>query len=185
VRRLFPFFFMICFFLVCFAGCINSNTQQKFPDPNRTITSTTSGSYSSFLTGQPAFSNGSIITDSVWISIDPVNDHIIGDSIIITGNTNLSSQNKILVQVFPKEYISRHFYDCVACHESELGKVARAGDVIITPGKDGINHWVFIVNSSEFVIDESPISYDIDISSSDFNRTSTLSVNTKFNLSKS
>jgi hypothetical protein len=86
--------------------------------------------------------------DGLWITIDPVSDHTIGDKFNITGTTNLPAGEKILVEI-----ISSRYKPGSQCQCSDFGYGA-TGTIQITEGSNGMNRWVFMVDTSYFKPDE-------------------------------
>ena len=80
-----------------------------------------------------------------YISIDPVTDHITGESFIITGTTNLSAGEEILVEVYSPDHM--------------LGPKGTmysgsVGTVKVVKGNNGRNSWSYIVAPSDLKPDK-------------------------------
>ena len=127
---------IVCLIFSLCAGCV-TNTPQGKPEPqppapvlNTTIDKTQGGS------------------QLLWITIDPLSDHNAGDVFTITGTTNLSVSDEILVQVIPEWWIQRPSKS--QCSGEEIiGQIA-TGTFVPVPGNNSLNVWNYSVNSSTF-----------------------------------
>jgi hypothetical protein len=82
------------------------------------------------------------------ITIDPIPDHVLGDTVTFGGTTNLDPGETLTVQIYDAD-----FHPCAKCQvisndsvESCCGSFARP--VIVIPGNCGANTWSLDVNTS-------------------------------------
>ncbi len=91
------------------------------------------------------------------ISLDPVTDHLTGESFIITGTTNIMPGNELLIEISPLNR-TRSIRG--------VNTSGSAGRVTIKQGPDGKNTWSYAISSSDLLPDEYRIvvsSYQADI----------------------
>jgi len=105
---------------------------------------------------QPAVAVGSIPV-TAEISLDPVTDHLTGESFIITGTTNIMPGSELLIEISPLNH-TRSIRG--------INTSGSAGRVTVKQGPDGKNTWSFPISSSDLLPDEYRIvvsSYQSDI----------------------
>jgi hypothetical protein len=85
----------------------------------------------------------------MWITVNPVSSHAVGDVFTIKGTTNILRDEKVFIQVFPGGmYIRDHYGQCAGCHEKEILAFSTYDFVNVTEGDHGINRWSLAVNTS-------------------------------------
>jgi hypothetical protein len=151
----------LCIGLIVFTGCtgILKNNPPSFANITRPeITPLTTFHPS----GSPVFSNGSEVTGGFWVSIDPVEDHTLGENFTVPGKTNLPENTMLSVVVHRpwSGYNDRvHWADWCLMHENqspdqnECG--AAVGEIKVIKGESGVNLWKFDIYG-KFM---SPITY--------------------------
>jgi hypothetical protein len=91
------------------------------------------------------------------ISLDPMTDHLTGESFIITGTTNIMPGNDLLIEISPLNH-TRSI--------KGINTSGSAGRVTIKQGPTGKNTWSYSISSSDLLPDEYRIvvsSYQSDI----------------------
>jgi len=78
-------------------------------------------------------------TTAPWITIDPVSDHVVGDTFLLTGKTNLDPGTVLSVYIIQPPYTGN------PCRPSGFGGDTEA---IVTAGNCGMNTWMSEVNLS-------------------------------------
>ena len=140
--------FLIGFVLA--AGCISSSSQKVLPDANMSAASTPqplSLSISPVITPVQAQCRQENV--SPFISINPIPDHYLGDTITFGGTTNLAPGEQLLTQIY-----TDYFSPCAKCqilkNDSVMhccGSFSRI--IIVKPGDCSMNTWSLDVNTSE------------------------------------
>jgi hypothetical protein len=106
----------------------------------------------------------------MWITVNPVSSHAVGDVFTIKGTTNILRDEKVFIQVFPGGmYIRDHYGQCAGCHEKEILAFSTYDFVNVTEGEHGINRWSLAVNMSGWL----PVMSDVSISDIYRNKTGT------------
>jgi hypothetical protein len=95
---------------------------------------------------QPVSSNGSVVTDNSWISMNPINDHKRNETFTINGSTSLPA--KSIIQVIIAESGSsaakiRTLDDCITEKQKCILYFAR-----VTDNNTGINRWSITTDDS-------------------------------------
>jgi hypothetical protein len=86
--------------------------------------------------------------DEPEITIDPIPDHVLGDTITIGGTTNLHPGEMLTVQIYDGD-----FHPCAKCQVVSNDSVENccgsfAPQVVVRPGNCGTNVWSLDVNTS-------------------------------------
>jgi hypothetical protein len=105
---------------------------------------------------QPAIADDQIPVTGE-ISLDPITDHLTGESFNITGTTNILPGNELLIEISPLNR-TRSI--------KGVNTSGSAGRVTIKQGPDGKNTWSYSISSSDLLPDEYRIvvsSYQSDI----------------------
>jgi hypothetical protein len=93
----------------------------------------------------PGGVSGENISESFFITLDPIGDHYSGDTILMQGLTNLPTSDKLLVEVYSSAYHP-------GIHGVEYGI---SQTVAIMPGGNGTtNHWSIEVTTIDWRQDE-------------------------------
>jgi hypothetical protein len=82
---------------------------------------------------------------SLWIQINPVSDHYVGDIFEVNGTTTCNVKEKILIQIYQSSILLPRGQD----HYTSLN-----GFIIIKNGTCGLNTWAFSSNLSGFLPNE-------------------------------
>jgi hypothetical protein len=93
------------------------------------------------------FATASFVVNPPGASIDPVGEHRVGDTFIITGSTNLAVGDDLSVEV-----TSSSFRPTTKFQSNEFS--GAAGTVKIYSGSGALNTWSFPVDASSFKPDE-------------------------------
>ena len=94
----------------------------------------------------PVFSNGSVVTEDPWISMNPVGDHDKGAVFTLSGSTNLPAKSiiqVIIVQSGPSAAKIRIMDDCITERQKCVVYFAKA-----TGNNTGVNHWNITTDES-------------------------------------
>jgi len=94
----------------------------------------------------PVFSNGSVVTDGPWISMNPFGDHKKSETFIITGSTSLPVKSVIEVIIVESGSSAaniRTLDDCITKKQKCVLYFARA-----TGAETGINLWSITTDDS-------------------------------------
>jgi len=93
-----------------------------------------------------SFSEVSFIVSPSATSIDPIGNHIVGDSFVITGSTNLAIGDALAVEV-----ISSSFRPTT---KQQSGEFSGASGTVYVGKGSGLNRWSFPVDSAGWKPDE-------------------------------
>ncbi len=82
------------------------------------------------------------VNTTPWITIDPVENHVIGDKFIISGTTNLAPGDVLLVTLDRTDpaYLAR-------MRASEVERSVMPAEITVMNGTPGNNTWQFSVNT--------------------------------------
>lgn len=89
-----------------------------------------------------------------FIRIDPTGMVYRGEKILITGITNLPENTTLLYAIIQQSNTSILKIDPKTGTQERRGGFTRTGLVPVLRGDDGINHWSFAIDSTEFIQDE-------------------------------
>ena len=108
---------------------------------------------------QPVFSNGSVVADSSWISMNPIGDHKKSETFTITGSTDLPVKSIIEVIIVQSSNASaadiRTLDDCIREKQRCVLYFGR-----VTAGTTGVNRWsVTTDDSNDLLLKESATRY--------------------------
>jgi hypothetical protein len=95
---------------------------------------------------QPVFSNGSVVTDGSWISMNPISDHKRNETFTITGSTSLPPKSiieVIIVQSGSSAVKIRTLDDCVTEKQKCVLYFTK-----VTDTATGINRWSITTDDS-------------------------------------
>jgi hypothetical protein len=95
---------------------------------------------------QPVFSNGSVVTDGPWISLNPPADHNRSETFTMTGSTSLPAKSiiqVIIVQSGPSAEKIKKLDDCITEKQKCVLYFAKA-----TGTADGISRWSITTDDS-------------------------------------
>lgn len=77
-----------------------------------------------------------------------------GEKILITGTTNLAENTTLLYAIIQQSNTSLLKIDPKTGAQERRGGFTRTGLIPVLGGDDGINHWSFAIDSTEFIQDE-------------------------------
>ena len=118
---------LLCFLLTGFSGCTS-------PSPEKPVLTS------------PVFSNGSAVTDSLWISMNPIGVHKKSGTFTITGSTTLPVKSiieVIIVQSGPSAAKINKVDDCITEKQKCVLYFAKAAG-----NTTGVNHWSITTDDS-------------------------------------
>jgi hypothetical protein len=146
----FPVLLLLLIGMLVSSGCLSAHVAEKPEMPStQTILNTT---VTTVATPVPVISHKPI--NGSFITIDPIPDHYLGDTITFSGTTNLPAGNNITLVIG-----TTAFHGCQkmvpSCNPDTVNAVCCTGDgfhrpVTIVPGSSGINTWLFTVKTSEY-----------------------------------
>jgi hypothetical protein len=136
MKKLLVIVWIVCLIFSLCAGCV-TNTPQVKPEPQSPATVLN-------ITTDKTQADSQLL----WITVDPVSNHDAGDVFTITGTTNLSVSDEILVQVIPEWWIQRPSKS--QCGGKEIIGQGATGTIVPVPGNNSLNLWNFSINSSTF-----------------------------------
>ena len=93
------------------------------------------------------FATTSFIVGNPTAIIKPIGEHYVGDTVTITGSTNLAVGDNLLVEIY-----SSSFKPTQKAQSGEFS--GSSGTVTVMPGTNGYNTWSFDVDTSTFKPDE-------------------------------
>jgi hypothetical protein len=149
--RWFPILLLLVIGTLVTSGCIfSTHTEEKTEMPfTPTLLSTT---VKPVVTPVPEVKPKQI--NSSEITIDPIPDHYLGDTVSFSGTTDLPTGENITLYIFSAS-IRGCTKNSPPCKPDTVNRVCCTGEsfhrsVTITPGSDGINTWSFSINTSEY-----------------------------------
>ncbi|MFA5268992.1 MAG: hypothetical protein WC379_13555 [Methanoregula sp.] len=120
MMRKFCVVLLLCILFTGSSGCASSSSVKPVIQP-------------------PVFSNGSLVTDGPWISMNPAGDHKKSETYTITGSTSLPAKSTIEVIITesgPSAAKIRTMNDCITEKQKCVVYFARA-----TGDNTGVNRW--------------------------------------------
>ena len=76
-----------------------------------------------------------------WIAIDPVGDHVAGETIVVTAQTGLPAGGTVLVQTWPVSFTRSKWFELNAGVSEK---------VTIAPGSAGVNTITCMIDTADF-----------------------------------
>jgi len=127
---------LLCVLFLGFSGCTNSPADTKAPE-------------------QPVFSNGSVVTDSPWISMNPIGDQKKGGTFAFSGSANLPARQAIeviIVRSGPSAATISSIDDCINTRQKCVLFFGR-----VTDNHPAVNRWSIRTDDSmDLFRNESP-----------------------------
>ena len=144
-----PVFLALCLLFAWFAGCISVAPQDNIVNQVYNVTQVTTKNTSEtplMQTSELTATSSQNSSVPLWVGIDPICDHKIGDKFTITGTTNLNESEEILVSVIPEWWM-----DVRKRNQCGIDRLPHAlGTIRIVLGENGINKWIFSVDTTLF-----------------------------------
>lgn len=98
------------------------------------------------VTGEPVFSNGSVVTEGPWISMNPAGDQIKGGTFTFSGSANLPARQAvevIIVRSGPAAATIRTIDDCITTRQKCVLFFGR-----VTDNHPSVNSWNITTDDS-------------------------------------
>lgn len=98
------------------------------------------------VTGEPVFSNGSVVTEGPWISMNPAGDQIKGGTFTFSGSANLPARQAvevIIVRSGPSAATIRTIDDCITTRQKCVLFFGR-----VTDNHPSVNSWNITTDDS-------------------------------------
>lgn len=130
---------LLCILFVGSSGCTSSPAENPVPEV-------------------PVFSNGSVVTDGPWISMNPTGDHKKGGTFTFSGSVNLPARQAIeviIVRSGPSAANISSIDDCINTRQKCVLFFGR-----VTDNHPGVNRWSITTDDSmDLFRNESPGKY--------------------------